>query len=76
MGIKIIKGGVKGPDFGMFLKELIETEGERFKSKKVILFMDNASIHHSKAVMKEINKFYNILYNAPYTSFESDRVCF
>jgi len=29
--------------------------------------MDNASIHKSKAYMKKVERFYTILYNAPYT---------
>lgn len=65
--IKIVKGGVKGADFCIFIKELIDSQKERFESRKLILFMDNASIHKSKDYMKKLEKFYNILYNAPYT---------
>ena len=65
--VKVVKGGVKAPDFFMFVQELIEFQSSRFNSKKVILFMDNASIHKSKDYMQKLSKFYNVMYNAPYT---------
>ena len=67
IALKILKGGVKGADFFLYIKELIESEQERFNSKKVILFMDNASIHKTKDFMKKLAKYQNILYNSPYT---------
>ncbi len=67
LSLKIIKGGVKGPDFCLFIKELIQYNQERFTTNKALLFMDNASIHKSKDLMQKLSKFYNILYNAPYT---------
>ncbi len=67
LGLKIVKGGVKGPEFISFMCELVELETARFSKKKTILFMDNASIHKSKDFMQKFAKYYNILYNAPYT---------
>ncbi len=67
LSLKIIKGGVKAPDFCLFIKQLIDQEAQRFRSNKVILFMDNATIHKSKDYMQKLEKFVNIMYNSPYT---------
>lgn len=67
IAIKIIKGGVKGADFFLYVKELIDSEQERFSSRKMILFMDNASIHRTKDFMQKLEKYQNIFYNSPYT---------
>ena len=64
---QVIKGGVKGADFFLFIKELTKAHEKRFESRKVILFMDNASVHKSKDYMQKITTYYNILYNSPYT---------
>jgi len=65
VGVKIIKGGVKGPEFFSFIIELCI--GLRNISKRKFFFMDNASIHKSKDFMQKFAKHYNVLYNAPYT---------
>ena len=67
IGVKIVRGGVKGPDFYLFIKELIEFQSARFRTRKVLLLMDNASIHKSKDYMQKLINYYCILYNAPYT---------
>ncbi len=67
LGLKVIKGGVKGPEFISFMFDLCDSVRTRVRTKKVIFFMDNASIHRSKAFMQKFTKFYNVLYNAPYT---------
>jgi len=67
LAVKILRGGVKGQDFFYFIKELVELENERFQTNKVVMLMDNASVHKSKDYMKKAENFYNVLYNAPYT---------
>ncbi len=67
LSLKIVQGGVKGVDFFLFMTQLISAHENRFKTKKIILFLDNAIIHRSKDYMKKLNLHYNILYNALYT---------
>lgn len=67
LGVKIVRGGVKAADFFIFIKELIGSDRIRFARMKTILFMDNAKIHVSKDYMQKFEKFYNVLYNAPYS---------
>ena len=40
---------------------------ERINTGKLILFMDNASIHKTKDFMQKLKRYQNIMYNAPYT---------
>ena len=67
LGIQIIKGGVKSAEFISFMFSICEAEAIRIAKKKVIFFLDNASIHRSKLYMQPFVKYYNVLYNAPYT---------
>lgn len=67
LGVKVVKGGVKSEEFFHFMQQLIESKEELIKSEKVVFFMDNASIHKTSDSMVQLSKFYNILYNAPYT---------
>jgi len=67
LGIKIVRGGVKGPEFIAFMFDLCKGEEERLSKKKVVFLMDNASIHRSKLFMGKVVKYYNVIYNAPYT---------
>ncbi len=67
LGVKIVKGGVKGADFFMFITNMIACNKSRFDTKKVILFLDNASIHKTKDLMQKLTGFFNVVYNAPYT---------
>ena len=67
LGIKVVKGGVKGPEFISFMFELFTAEKARIKQKKTVFLMDNAKIHKSKDFMQKFAKHYTVLYNAPYT---------
>jgi len=67
VGIKVVKGGVKGPEFISFMVDICKILDDRIRKKKTIFFMDNASIHRSKDFMQVFAKHYNILYNAAYT---------
>ena len=63
---KCVKGNINGIKFIEYLKNLKKTYSLKNK-KKLILFMDNASIHTSETV-REYMKNNNItpLYNIPY----------
>jgi transposase len=67
IGYQIVKGGVKGEDFYGFINELLIHEKNRFATKNVVLFMDNASIHKTKNFMQKFSLYYTVVYNAPYT---------
>ena len=67
LGIKIVKGGVKGPEFVSFMMELCNSVSHNMSLKNVIFFMDNASVHKSKDFMQKFSKYHNVLYNAAYT---------
>ena len=67
VALRIIKGGVKSPDFFSFVSKLIEKECPPLKRNNILLFMDNAKVHHSKDYMKKFANYCNIIYNAPYT---------
>ena len=67
VGLKIIRGGVKGPEFISFMFELSSSESRKVSKKNTIFLMDNAKIHKSKDFMQKFAKYYNVLYNAPYT---------
>jgi len=65
LSLKIVKGGVKASDFFYIysrLGEIRPTQICRFASKKVVLFMDNASIHKSKDYMQKFSKYFNVMY--------------
>ena len=65
--VKIIKGGVKAPDFFSFVSELVAIECPKYSKRKIVLMMDNAKVHHSKDYMQKFIKYVNVLYNSPYT---------
>ena len=67
LSLKIVKGGVKASDFFIFIQDLVKSDQRRFSSEKVVLFMDNASIHKSKDYMQKFSKYFYVMYNAPYT---------
>ena len=67
IGAKVIKGGLKGPDFIGFIHDLIVNQQNLFTNKKVVIILDNANIHHSKDYMQKFKEFYNIQYISPYT---------
>ena len=67
LGVKVVKGGVKGPEFISFMFELCTSERNRISQKKTVFLMDNASIHKSKDFMQKFAKYYTVLYNAAYT---------
>ncbi len=50
-GFMLIKGGIKATTFGSFLNELLKAYPEILEEKnKYFFFLDNASIHKSKAL--------------------------
>ena len=67
VAIKIVKGGVKAPDFFSYVAQIVAKECPLFSKRKIVLMMDNAKIHHSKDYMVKFQKYTNVIYNSPYT---------
>jgi transposase len=67
---QIIEGGVDASLFENFLYETLKAvrKDPATKTKKVILFMDNATIHSHSEVLETARKFkVNVLFNAQYS---------
>ena len=64
VAIKIVKGGVKAPDFFSYVAQIVAKECPLFSKRKIVLMMDNAKIHHSKDCMVKFQKYTNVVYNS------------
>ena len=64
---KVIKGRFKQRDFLCFIFNLIQHYQFDKHPKKVILFMDNASVHHSKFVKNSLEGYVTFLFNASFS---------
>ena len=71
---QIIEGGVDSVLFENFLYQTLRAvrTDEKHKTKKVILFMDNAVIHSHSEVLETARKMkVNVLFNAQYSLLAS-----
>ena len=67
----MIFGGADGSSFGCFLLHLIKKYPEITNPQsKIILVLDNCSIHRSKK-LKNLRTFLNIFFLAPYSPFSN-----
>ena len=67
LGSQIIKGDVKKEDYLNFIYRIIEYYEFHKTSQHLIIFADNASIHHAKFVTQHLNKKVTLLFNVSYT---------
>ena len=63
----IFKESIKSEDYLAFLYQLVNNDLYDQFNKKVVFFMDNASIHKSKLFQESFAEDYNVLYNTPYS---------
>lgn len=67
LGCQILKGGTKSEDYTGFLCSLINAYGYKQSSTEIVVFADNASIHHSYFVRSVLGNQITFLFNAPYS---------
>ncbi len=67
LGCQLVQGGVKKEDFAGFISSILEVAELGKKSSHIVLFLDNASIHHSKLVKNIIGSKLTLLFNAEYS---------
>lgn len=65
-GWQIIKSSVRADDFWWYAHSLVEHIKAKTK-KKIVLFMDNASIHRTERFEAFFQKEFTFLFNAPYS---------
>ena len=67
---QVIEGGVDANVFENFLYELLKSlrNNEETKSRDILIFMDNATIHHHQMVLRTAQRFkVHVLFNAEYS---------
>lgn len=67
LGCQLIRGGVKKEDFVGFISELFLEYQFAEANTHLIIFLDNASVHHAKYVQTHVSKKVTFLFNAGYS---------
>ena len=68
LGCQVAKGEVKKKDFLAFICNLIRYYSLHEESIKIVIFAENASVHHARIVKGQFQGKLTFLYNAAYTS--------
>lgn len=67
LGCQIIKGGVKGKDFLGFIVNLLRFYEMEKICTHIVIFLDNARMHHAKIVQESLKNKVTFLFNAAYS---------
>lgn len=67
LGCQMIRGSMKSNDYMGFLYTLLKHYEFDKSSKELIIFADNARVHHAKVIKDEFKQKLTLLFNAPYS---------
>jgi hypothetical protein len=72
LGFQVMKGSVKGKDFGAFLVNLINSLPLVNSLDNYVFFMDNSKTHHAK-ILKTLRSYLHVVFNASFAAIKSNR---